>query len=135
MCLYVDHFLTKKLLSEDKSEWIFYKLFLKRLGYLETPYQGYKVTQPGVVTILNPVSAKDILEQHSISIEQGVFHARVTAGATSEDRYWVEYFCKGEYKIACVPILVKKDKIVAFGIKDDIGITEYKITEDTWKSL
>jgi hypothetical protein len=133
MCLYIDKITTERKLAESVAEEVFYKLFLKREKHIESPYHYFKVLGPGVITHPNPTTWKEAKEL--VGLETGIFNARTTEEATKQDKFWAEYFTREEYSCVCIPIIVKKEDIIAFGILNDVGVRAYKICEGTWESL
>ena len=129
MCLYIDRIKTEQELAKDIPERVFYKLFVRRKGCIETPYWGYRVDKPGVLTVVNPVSSTN-----GVWVNEGAFHARTAEGAIKQDKFYAEYFTKGEYTCVCMPIRVKKEHLVAFGGQEDVAVTAYEITKEAWET-
>jgi hypothetical protein len=134
MCLYVDLISTQKELAKDTPLWTFYKTFVRKKGipYIETPYHEFKVHGPGIIQIPEPIKSRDLTGV--VGIERGIFNARTKEEATKQDKFYAEYFTRGEFTCVCVPIIVKKEDIIAFGILEDVGILAYEITQEVWKN-
>jgi hypothetical protein len=135
MCLYIDNIKTEQELAKDVPVWTFYKLFLKRdnpeIKILRTPYRDFEVRSSGIKSIPN----NEIIDQcGNISIWGGVFHARVDEKSIKQDMGWVDCFLPHLVPV-CLPILVKKEDIVAFGIQDDVAVMSYEITQEVWDKI
>jgi len=130
MCLYIDYRTTKLELRNRESK-IFYKVFLKKTDYLETPYQKYIIKGPGIITVPDPLNRLDI--DRAIMVSRGALHARTTHDATKQDEFYAHFFKMGETIV--IPIHVEYEAILVYGLQNSVAITAYEIKEETWKGI
>jgi len=127
MCLYVDH-RTTEIKLKNRSPRIFYKVFLKKIDYLETPYQKHIIKGPGIITIPEPLNRLDM--DGAVMVSRGALHARTTPDATQPDEFYARFFKLGE--TVTIPIHIKYDDILVYGLQNSVAITAYEIKEETW---
>ena len=127
MCLYINYIETLKELK-NKNLRTFYKIFVKVSNYIITPYWSFKVSRPGEYRLM---TAQSLKEQGMIN--EGAFHARTKKGALQQDIFFCEFFEKGQPII--IPINVKTEDIIAFGMVNDVAFKAFTVTDEAWNSI
>ena len=131
MCLYVDKITTLQELEKEFDTKTFFKLFILKKTHLETPYLNFEVRGPGRIELphgVQPLSSEEAINR---SIIQGsAFHARATEDALKIDRFWVEFFNKGD--AISLPVTVRKEDIICFGLQDQVAVKAYEILKESW---
>lgn len=130
MSLYVSRRVTEIELKDTSSR-VFYKVFLKQSKCLKTPYHKYIVNNYGVITVSNPIKRGDLKSGDLIS--GGAFHARIDIKSTKQDKFYADFFELGE--TVTVPIYVRYEDIIVYGLQDSVAIIAYEIKRDVWNGI
>ena len=134
MCLYVDKLTTLLELKRDFTTVTFFKWFIPKGSHLLTPYRDFKITKPGLVTLPDtrgPLLYEEIVD--GFMVQGRAFHARTNEAITKRDKFYAEFFDKGDG--ICLPIEVRKEDIICFGLEDHVSVSAYNISEESWKLI
>ena len=109
MCLYIDKIKTKQE-KANSSPRHFLKVFLRKEGYLLTPYMKHEIRTPGII---ESPTHQNLFFSSLPDIIGVAFHARTTASALKQDLFWIDQFELGFCVV--MDILVQAKDIIAFG--------------------